>query len=149
MFDFPFFILHSWFHLFIIICKYGVSCLLVGPWTYGRYVFLPNVQLINCRLHLFRTSASFFSSKYLLFLKSSRSCVLLLPTPFTFVICLPIASRRTQFLLRKWPIQLGFLSRILYRRFPLLSYSLRTCSLVTFSEHFTFPVLLQHRIDIK
>ena len=36
----------------------------------------------------FLSSASYFSSQYLLlFLKSSRSCVLLLPTPFTSVIC--------------------------------------------------------------
>ena len=46
------------------------------------------VRLINCRLNLFRSSASSFSSQYRLpFLKSSRSCVLLLSTPFTFVIC--------------------------------------------------------------
>ena len=47
-------------------------------------VFLPYVPLINCRFHLFRSSASSFSSQYLLlFLKSSRSCVLL-PTFFHF-----------------------------------------------------------------
>ena len=53
------------------------------------------VQLINCRLHLFRSSASSFSSQYLLLvLKSSRSCVLLLPTHFTSVICPSMASSR-------------------------------------------------------
>ena len=45
------------------------------------------VRLINCRLHIFLTSASSFSSQFLLlFLKSSRNCVLLLPTHFTSVI---------------------------------------------------------------
>ena len=74
-------------------CK--VFCLLAGIWTYGRYVFLFNVRLINCRFLLFRSSASSFSSQYLLrFLKSSISCVLLLPTPFTSVICPSMASRK-------------------------------------------------------
>ena len=51
------------------------------------------VRFINCRLQLFRSSAYSFSSQYLLlFLKSSRSCVLLLPTPFTSVICPSMAS---------------------------------------------------------
>ena len=80
---------------------YKVCCLLAGPWTYGRYVFLPYVRLINCRFLLFRSSASSFSSQYLLlFLKSSGSCVPLLPTPFTSIICPSMASRRRQFLLR-------------------------------------------------
>ena len=50
----------------------------------------------------FRSSASSFSSQYLLlFLKSSRSCVLLfLPISFTSVICPSMASSRRQFLLR-------------------------------------------------
>ena len=59
--------------------NYYICCLLTGPWTYGIY---PYVLLINCRYHLFRSSASSFYSKYrLLFLKSLRSCVILLPTP--------------------------------------------------------------------
>ena len=58
-------------------------------------VFSPYVRLINVRFQLFRYSASSFSSQYLLlFLKSSRSCVLLIPTPFTSVICPSMASRR-------------------------------------------------------
>ena len=72
------------------------------------------VRLLNCRLHLFRSSASSFSSQYLLlFLKSSKSCVILLPTPFNSIICPSMASWRRQFLLRIWPIQLAFLRRIL------------------------------------
>ena len=43
----------------------GLCCKLAGPWTYGRYILVPYVQLINCRLHLFRSSPSSFSSKYL------------------------------------------------------------------------------------
>jgi len=45
-----------------------------------------NVRLINCRFHLFHSSASSFGCQYLLlFLKSSKSCVLLLPTTFGFL----------------------------------------------------------------
>ena len=47
-------------------------------------------DLINAHLHLFRSSSSSFSPQHLLFLKSSRNCVLLIllpPTPFTSVIC--------------------------------------------------------------
>ena len=89
---------------------YWLYSLLASQWTYGIYVFLPYVRLINCRFHLFRFSASSFSSQcLLLFLKSSRSCVLLLlPTHFTSVICPPMASWRRQFLLRIWAIQLTF-----------------------------------------
>jgi hypothetical protein len=47
-------------------------------------------RLINCHLLICRSSASSFSSQYLhLFLKSSRRCVLLLPTPFTSVFISP------------------------------------------------------------
>ena len=48
--------------------------------------FLPYVRLINCGFHLFQSSASSFSSQYLLFLKSSMSCVFLLPTSFASVV---------------------------------------------------------------
>ena len=61
------------------------------------------------------------SSQYLMFLKSSRSCVLL-PTPFASVFCPPMASWRGQFLLRIWPIQLTFLHRILFEVFSSLLY---------------------------
>ena len=57
------------------------------------------------------------SNYFLLILKSSRTCVLLLPIPFTSVICSSMASWRRQFLLRIWPIQLAFLLRILFRSF--------------------------------
>ena len=106
------------------------------------------VQLINYLLHLFQSSASFFSSQYLLlFLKSSRSCVLLLPTPFTSVICPSAASWIRQFLLRIWPIQLAFLRRILFNSVLFSPISSRTCSFVTFSHHFIFSNLLQHHIS--
>ena len=82
--------------------------MLAGPCTYGRYVSPLYVRLINCRFHLFRSSASFLSSQFLLlFLKSSRSCALLLPTPFSSVICPSVTSWRRQFLLRIWLI-LGY-----------------------------------------
>ena len=91
------------------------------------------VRLINCRLHIFRSSASSFSSQYLLlFLKSSRSCVLLLFTPFTSVICPSMTSWRRQFLLRVWAILLDFLRMILFRSVLFFPIRSRTCSLVTF-----------------
>ena len=94
-------------------------------------------------LHL-RSSASSFSSQYLfLFLRSSRSCVLLLPTPFTPVICPSMASWRRQFLLRIWTIQLAFLRRILF--ISVLLFPI--CSLVTSSGHFIFSIPLQHHIS--
>ena len=100
-------------------------------------VFLPYVRLINCRFHLFRYSASPFSSQYLLFFKSSRSCVLLfLPTPFTSVIWPSMASWRRQFLLRIW------LKSVLF--YPIHS---RTSSLVSFSEQCIFSFLLRHYIS--
>ena len=43
-----------------------VGVALFHPWTYGRYVFLPYVRLINCHFHLFRSSAPSFSFQYLL-----------------------------------------------------------------------------------
>ena len=68
------------------------------------------------RFHLSRSSASSFSPQYLLLLLTSRSSVLLLlPTPFTSVICPSMASWRKQFLLKMRPIQLAFLSRILLK----------------------------------
>ena len=97
------------------------------------------VRLINCRLHLFRSSASSFSSQYLLFLKPSRSCVLLLPTPFTSVICPSMASWRRQFLLRIWPIQLAFLRRILFRS---ILFSPMVKNL--FISYFLWPFYLLH-----
>ena len=91
------------------------------------------VQLINCRLHLFRSSASSFSSQYLLLcLISPKSYVLLLPTPFTSVICSSMASWRKQFLLRIWPFQLAFLHRILFISVVFSPIRSRTSS-VTFS----------------
>ena len=96
------------------------------------------VQLINCRLHLFRSSASSFSSQYLLlFLKSSRSCVLLLPTPFTSVIRPSMASWKRQFLRRIWPNQLAFLRRILFRSVLFSHIKSRTCSSVVLEGGWT------------
>ena len=93
------------------------------------------VRLINCRLHLFRSSASSFSSQYLLlFLKSSRSCVLLLPTSFTSAICPSI-----------WPIQLTFLRRILFRSVLFSPIRPRTCSVVNFSDPFIFSLFFKNK----
>ena len=103
------------------------------------------VRLVIYRLHPFRCSASSFNSHYLLlFLKSSRSCVVL-PTPFTSVICPSMASWRRQFLLRMTdPIGFSTKDIICVLFSPIRS---RTCSLVTFSHHFIFSILLQHHIS--
>ena len=80
------------------------------------YYYYYYVRLKNCRVHLLLSSASAFSSQYfLLFLKSSRSCILLPATLFTSVICPSMVSRRRQFRLRIWSIQLAILRRILFR----------------------------------
>ena len=92
----------------------SLSTVLIVRFMDLQVVCLPYVRLINCRFLPFRSSASFFSSQYLLlFLKSSRSSVLLLPTPFTSVICPSMAPWRRQFLLKIWSIQLAILRRIL------------------------------------
>ena len=68
-------------------------------------------RVINCRFHLFRSSAFSFSSQYrILFLKSSRSCVLL-PTLLNSAIFPSVSSWRRQFL-SIWPTQLDLLRRI-------------------------------------
>ena len=106
------------------------------------------VWLIKCRFHLFRSSASSFSSQYLLlFPNSSRNWVLLIPIHFTSVICPSLASWRRQFLLRIWRIQLTFLRSILFKSVPFSSTYSTFCSLVTFSGHFIFSILLQHHIS--
>ena len=103
-----------------------------------KVCIFPYVRLIYCRFHLFQSSASSSSSQYLfLFLKSSRSCVLL-PTPFSSVICPSMTS---------WRRQLAFLHRILIRSVLFFPIRSRTCSLVNFSEHFIFYILLQHHIS--
>jgi hypothetical protein len=106
------------------------------------------VRLINCSFHIFRSSASSFSSQYiLLFLKSWRCCVLFPPTYFTSVICPSMASRRRQFLFRIWPIQLVFLWRILFRSVIFSPISSRTYSLDNFSDNFIFSILHKHLIS--
>ena len=103
-----------------------------------------------CSIHklLFQSSASSFSSQYLLlFLKSSRNCVLLPPTPFTSVICPSMPSWWRQFLLRIWPIQLAFLRRILFTSVLFSPIRSRTCSLVTFSNHFISLFLLHYHFS--
>ena len=94
------------------------------------------VRLINFCLHLFRSSSSTFSSQYLLFLKSSRSCIILLTIPFTSVIFPSIVSWRRQFLLRIWPIQLAFLRSILFRS-VLFSYTFKNL----FISYFLWQIL--------
>ena len=90
--------------------------------------------VINCSFPIFWSAASSFSSQYLLpFLKSSRSGVLLLHTPFTLAIYPWMASRRRQFLLRIWPTHLPFLRRILFKSVIFSPIRLRISSLVTFS----------------
>ena len=60
-----------------------------------------------------------------------------------------IASWRRQFILRIWPIQLAFPGRILFRSvlFSPIGLRSRTCSLLSYSDHFIFHILLQHYIS--
>jgi hypothetical protein len=96
----------------------------------------------------FLSSTSSFSFQYLLvFLKSSRSFVLLLPIHFTSVMSPLMASWTRQFLLRIWPTQLNFLRRILFRSSLFSSTRSRTSSLVTFSSHFSSSILLQYHVS--
>ena len=107
------------------------------------------VRLTNCCLHLFRSSASSFTSQYLLlFLKSSRSCVLLLlPT-----LLLPSSDLQwhheggnffSEYDRSNWLFYVGYLFRsVLFS--PIRP---RTCSLVTFSENVIFSIDLQHHIS--
>ena len=93
-------------------------------------------------------SFSIFSSQYLLlFPKSWKSCVLLLPTPFASVICPSMESWGRQFFLRIWPIQLAFLRRRLFRSVLISPKRSKTCSLVSFFGYFIFFILLQHYIS--
>ena len=86
-------------------------------------------HVINCRFHFFfRSSASSFSSQYLLFLKLLKSCVLLLPTPFTSAICLSMASHRRQYLVWICPIQMHILLWVLLSSLRSRTSSLDTCS---------------------
>ena len=94
---------------------------------------------------LFQYSASSFSFQYLLlFLKLSKNFVLLLPIPFTLVIYLSILLWIRQFPLRICLVQLVLLCRILFRSVVFSSIHSRTSSLVTFSDHIIFSILLQY-----
>ena len=70
-----------------------------------------------------------------------------LPTSFSFVICNSMVSRRGQFLLITWPIQFSFLCRIFFDRIFFSPIRSRTSSLVTFSGHYIFSILLQYNIS--
>ena len=105
-------------------------------------IFLLYVHVINCRFHLFQSSASIFSSEYLLLYLKSSSAILLFSTPFIYIICPSMASWRRQFLLRIWPIFcMQDIRSALF--FPIC---LRTSLLVTFSDHFIFSILFQYHI---
>ena len=86
-----------------------------------------------------------YISKHLMFMCwkwSSKSCVLLLPIPFTSFIWPLMSSWRRQFLARIWPNQLTFLRSVFFS--PISS---RPVSLVPFPDHFIFYILLQHHIS--
>ena len=88
----------------------------------------------NCLFHFFRSSSSPFSSQCLiLFIKSSRSCILLLLLPISFcsVICLSMSSWRRRLLLKIWPIKLALVPRILFVC-PLFSYMFKNVFITYF-----------------
>ena len=84
---------------------------------------------------------SSFSPQNLLFLKLSRSCVFLFPTPFTSIICSTMVSWQRQILLRICPIQSAFLCRIWFRRIFFSSICSRNSLLVTFPVYFTSALI--------
>ena len=78
---------------------------------------------MNCNFHIYLFSASSFSSQYLLlFLKSSRSCVLLLPNLFKSVSVRQWHHKEGNFFLRIWTIQLNFLWRYYLEVYSFLLY---------------------------
>ena len=87
-----------------------------------------------CRSYLLRSSASSFSSQYLLlFLRSSRSCVLLLPILFTSVsLSFNCIIKKAIFFLENYQFNLLFLSRTLFRGILFSLIHSRTSSLVTY-----------------
>ena len=83
------------------IMKKGISSLnMTNQWTYGRYVVLTYGPFINCRFHLFQSSASSFSCQYLFCFSNKKKCVLPLPSPFTSVICISRHHEEGIFFLR-------------------------------------------------
>ena len=102
-------------------------------------------------LHSVRSSASSFNLPYpLFFLRSSSSCLSLLPRlPITSLfpsIFLSIKLFWMQFLRKMWPIQLAFILFIIFRIF-LLSLSLfHTSSFLSRLVQMIFSIPLQHHI---
>ena len=96
---------------------------------------------MNCLYHINRSPASHYRSPYLLlFLKSWRSFIRLFHTHFTSVISPSVASGRRQFILR-----ICLAKDIVYKRL-FSTISSRISSLVVFSDHFIFSILLQQHI---
>ena len=90
------------------------------------------IGFMEGKLYFFRLSVSIYFELHLPPLAPNICCILL-SNPFASVICHD--GRRKQFLLRIWPIQLTFLLRILFRSVLFSLIPLKTCSLVTFSDH--------------
>ena len=105
-------------------------------------VFLPYVRVINCLSHPLRCSDSSFSSLYfLLFLKSSRSCILLLPPPFPFINCHLIYSQNMSnpvAFSKQDIIQNNYLLSYMFKHF--ISYFLSTFLSLPFSSSTTFRI---------
>ena len=118
---------------------YYVCCLLAS------YLYISSL----CSIDKLSSASSFNPHHLLLLLKSSRSCVLSHPTPFTSSTCPSMTSWRRQFLLRIWLIQLTFQHRILFRSFLFFPIRTRTCSLVILSDHFIFSIRVRGRVYIS
>jgi hypothetical protein len=106
------------------------------------------VQLMNCRLNLFRSSASSFSSQYLLLFFSNHLGAVFF---FFLLLSLPLFVLQwhyeggnffSEYDQSNWLFYIGYYlevsSSLLYGR---------TCSLVPFSGHFIFSIFLQHHIS--
>ena len=96
--------------LMIFTTSVWIFCTLFSQYMFS--VICPSFLWVYSFYTSIKTFPYHNSSQYLLcFFKSSSS--VLLPTPFTSVICPLAASWKRQYLLRIWPIQLAFLLRIL------------------------------------
>ena len=118
--------------------------MLVFSWSMDLWkkTFIFSLCLFD-KLSISPSSISSFihiSPYHLQFLKFSRSCVILLSTPFTYIISPSISSWRRQFFLRLYPIKLTFICKILLC--PFHSYMFKNFFISYFLWPFYFLISL-------
>ena len=104
-----------------------------------HFILMFDLRTVVSIVFFFFPASSFNSHYFLLFLKSSRSCVLL-PTPFTSVICSWKSSWRMQYFHRIWLTRHTFLLWISFRSALFSPIRSRNAWFVTFSHYFTFSI---------